>query len=82
MTRMPQLDPSPAAEGSGALPHTCFYGRYRMRPFRIHKAAFDELDPSGDRIVADPQLLEGGNLLQLSLGHIAGEETRFEYADR
>ena len=45
---------------------------------RIHKAAFEEIDPTGQVIVADPTMLDTGkSFLPLILAHIVGEETRF-----
>ena len=45
---------------------------------RIHKAAFEEVDPTGRIIVADPTILETArSYLPLILAHLAGEETHF-----
>ena len=44
---------------------------------RIHKAAFEEIDPEGTTLVADPSILEGSDVLPLVIAHLAGEETHF-----
>lgn len=44
----------------------------------IFRAAFAELDPAEERIVADPEVLElQPELLHLGLSHLIGEEVRF-----
>lgn len=63
---------------------TAGVGRYHLmvRPLShagaaIHKAAFEELDPSNRSIVADPSIIKENDALPLLLAHLAGEETRF-----